>query len=73
MQLVDGIDIVRALAGMGLAARKDIAKAVQDAVRVQDLKVAKLPLSKQVAKAVKEVLKPASTGNRTDVAYGSSR
>ena len=53
MQLVDGIDIVRALVGMGLAERNDIAKVVQESVRQRDEKsAANLSLHKEIAKAV---------------------
>jgi hypothetical protein len=54
MQLVDGIDIVKALVGLGLGQRKDIAEAVNDAVRQREERP--LPLRTQIAKAIKQVL-----------------
>jgi hypothetical protein len=53
-QLVDGIDIIKALAGMGLAERKEIAVAVQEITRKQQDEPQ--PLRNQIAHAVKQVL-----------------
>ena len=64
--LVDGIDIVKALARMGMAERKDIAKAVREAVHTRDQKAGSQPFSRYVATAVREALGAAqrAQGNR---------
>jgi hypothetical protein len=60
LQLVDGIDIVKALVGMGMAERKDIARAVQDCVRTQE-EQSRPNLRREVAKAIKQALAPQPT------------
>lgn len=54
--LVDGIDIVKALASMGLAQRSDVTAAVKDLVRHREERPQ--PLWKQVAMAIRETFAP---------------
>jgi hypothetical protein len=57
---VSGIDILKGLAAMGLADKKDVAKAVKETARARAERMeGQESLSTQIARAVKEATKPA--------------